>query len=51
MAPLVGGWLLVVDTAFPVYAAIAMLLASSFAVLCLKDQPVGSSSEPHEPIH
>jgi len=45
MAPLVGGWLLVIDTAFPVYASVAILLGSSFAVLCLKEQSPGSTVE------
>lgn len=51
MAPLVGGWLLVIDKAFPVYASVAILLASSFAVLCLKDQPVGSSDGAQQALH
>jgi len=46
MAPLVGGWLLVLNTAFPVYASVVILLFSSFTVLCLKEQPQDAGGEP-----
>jgi hypothetical protein len=45
MAPLVGGWLLVLDTAFPVYASVVILLFSSFVVLCLKEHPHGTDAQ------
>jgi len=45
MAPLVGGWLLVLDTAFPVYASVVILLFSSFVVLCLKEHPHGEEAQ------
>lgn len=51
MAPLVGGWLMVLDTSFPVYFSVAILLGSSFVVLCLREQPQVSGAEPHQPIH
>jgi len=51
MAPLVGGWLLVLNTAFPVYAAVVILLFSSLAVLCLKEPPQDAGGEPQQVSH
>jgi len=51
MAPLVGGWLLVLNTAFPVYAAVTILLFSSIAVLCLNERPQDAGGEPQQIGH
>jgi len=47
MAPILGGWLLVIDPAFPVYASIGVFVLSFVFVLCL-DEDYGSGVDEHK---